>query len=58
MDAPKPSAMTVDLRPRDGGWQVTIERDGRRDDIGGLDELIRVLETLADAQAGPVRGLR
>jgi len=56
--APVRSAIKVDLRPAGAGWQVEIEREGRRYDIGGLDELIRHLEWLATSGRQPARGLR
>lgn len=48
----------IDLHLAEGGWRVTIERDGRRRDLHGIEELIRFLEALAAAQPQPVRGLR
>lgn len=50
--------LKVDLQRTDGAWHVVIERDGQRHDVGGINELIRYLESLAAANERPARGLR
>ncbi len=52
------TAMKVDLHQADGAWHIVIERDGQRQEMGGINELIRYLESLTAAKERPVRGLR
>lgn len=58
MSESTPSEMKVAMHRADGDWRVVIERDGQRRDLGGIEELIRILETLAAAKQRPARGLR
>lgn len=58
MNEPNATEMKVDLRALGGRWRVTIERDGRRQELAGMRELIRYLEALAVEQERPPRGLR
>lgn len=58
MSETTPSEMKVAIHQTEGGWQVVIERDGQRQPLGGIDELIRYLQWLAAAKDRPVRGLR
>ncbi len=58
MNEPYPDEMKVAMHQADGRWHVVIERDGQRNDLGGIEELIRILEALAAAKQRPARGLR
>lgn len=58
MSESSPSEMKVAMHQADGDWRVVIERDGQRRDLGGIEELIRILEALAAAKQRPARGLR
>lgn len=53
------TALTVDLRVANGTWRIVVERDGRRSELDGLDELIRYLRRLPGAEEPTLtRGLR
>lgn len=58
MSESSPIEMKVAMHQADGDWHVVIERDGQRRDLGGIAELIRILEALAAAKQQPARGLR
>jgi hypothetical protein len=58
MNESQPEKMNVAMHLADGAWQVVIERDGQRRELGGIGELIRLLESLASAMDRPARGLR
>jgi hypothetical protein len=58
MSESPPNEMKVAMHRADGDWHVVIERDGQQSALGGIEELIRILETLAAARQRPARGLR
>ncbi len=55
---PRDDELKLDLLRNDGSWRVVLERAGQRQELGGLDELIRYLQSLAADERRPPRGLR
>ena len=47
MNVPRDDELKLDLLRSAGAWRVVLERAGQQQELGGLDELIRYLHSLA-----------